>query len=413
MSTNSLIGKSYTNDMLNKYSTLVYRLALVITKSKVSANDVVNNVFLEYVNHSKGFLSDYHLELWFIKTTIEFSKRFFCRNVVKLINFTDKISFESQEQELLYNKVLSISEKNRIAFHLYYCEDMSIEEISKLLKCNKVDIKRKICCSRNKISKVLGTSYNHEILNIEYKKANARIVLPLECIYKLSRNMLGYKELNKGDSTMKKYKKIAIAVIILLSIGTLTISRNFVYGGYDKDINNELKITEYDKSINLSKGDFNYKNLAYAKESSSEGADEENGVEEWSESRYIDYLGSDPRPAYIPEGFKEMTSNNQIEIISEDQTLECDNFNFYYLGENNNYISIDVSKGQLPVYSSSYKENSSSISIVDDEISYSEDIDTKDEHFKEFMHNNIGYSITAKGVSEEDFIKMISSIIQK
>ena len=108
-----------------------------------------------------------------------------------------------------------------------------------------------------------------------------------------------------------------------------------------------------------------------------------------------------------------MTSNNQIEIISEDQTLECDNFNFYYLGENNNYISIDVSKGQLPVYSSSYKENSSSISIVDDEISYSEDIDTKDEHFKEFMHNNIGYSITAKGVSEEDFIKMISSIIQK
>ena len=28
-------------------------------------------------------------------------------------------------------------------------------------------------------------------------------------------------------------------------------------------------------------------------------------------------------------------------------------------------------------------------------------------------HNDIGYSITAKGVSEEDFIKMISSIIQK
>ena len=27
------------------------------------------------------------------------------------------------------NKVLSISEKNRIVFHLYYCEDMSIEEI--------------------------------------------------------------------------------------------------------------------------------------------------------------------------------------------------------------------------------------------------------------------------------------------
>lgn len=413
MSTNSLIGKSYINDILSKHSTLVYRLALVITKSKVSANEVVENVFLEYVNHPKGFISDYHLELWFIKTTIEFSKKFFRRNLVKFTNFTDKISFENSKQEILYNKVLSISEKNRIVFHLYYCEDMSIEEISKFFNCNKADIKRKICISRNRIGKMMENEYDHKKLKKEYKKANARIVLPLEYLYKLSRNMMGYKEFNEGAQSIKKYRKIAIAAILFLSIGILSISTNFVYGDYDKDTNNGLKITEYDKSINLSKGDFNYKNLAYAKESSSEGADEDNGVEEWSETKYIDYLGLDPRPTYIPENFKEMTSNNQIEVMSEDRTLECDNFNFYYVGEDNSYISIDVSKGQLPVYSSSYKENSSSISIVDDEISYSEDLDTKDEHFKEFMHNNIGYSITAKGVSEEDFIKMISSIIQK
>lgn len=412
MSTNSLIGKSYINDILSKHSTLVYRLALVITKSKVSANEVVENVFLKYVEHSKGFISDYHLELWFIKTTIELSKKFFRRNLVKLTNFTDKISFENSEQEILYNKVLSISKKNRIVFYLYYCEDMPIEEIVKLFNCNKADIKREICSSRNRINKMLENEYDYEKLKREYKKANARIVLPLEYIYKLSRNMMDYKEESKGEQAMKKYRKIAIAAILFLSIGILTISTNFVYGGYDKDTNNGLKITEYDKSINLSKGDFNYKNLAYAKESSSKGADEGNGVEEWSETKYIDYLGLDPRPTYLPENFREMTSN-QIEIISDDETLESDNFNFYYVGENNSYISIDVSKGQLPVYSSSYKENSSSISIVDDEISYSEDLDTKDEHFKEFMHNDIGYSITAKGVSEEDFIKMISSIIEK
>ena len=413
MSTNSLIGKSYINDILSKHSTIVYRLALVITKNKVSANEVVENVFLEYVKNSKGFISDYHLELWFIKTTIEFSNKVFCRNLAKFAKFTDKISFENSDQEILYNKVLSMSKKNRIVFHLYYCEDMSIEEISKLFNYNKADVKRLICSSRNRMGKILKNEYNHEKLKKEYKKANSRIVLSLEYIYKLSRDMMGHKEDSKGELAMKKYKKIAVAAILFISIGILTISTNIVYGDYDKDLKDGLKITEYDKSINLSKGDFNYKNLAYAKEGSSEGADGEDGVEEWSETKYIDYLGLDPRPTYLPENFKEVTSSNQTEIVAEDQTLECDNFNFYYVGENNSYISIDVSKGQLPIYSSSYKENSSSISIVDDEISCSEDLDTKDEHLKEFMHNDIGYSITAKGVSEEDFIKMISSIIQK
>ena len=71
MGTNSLIGKSYINNILSKYSTLVYRLALVITKSKGSANEVTEKVFLEYVDSSKNFISDYHLEVWFIKTTIK------------------------------------------------------------------------------------------------------------------------------------------------------------------------------------------------------------------------------------------------------------------------------------------------------------------------------------------------------
>ena len=46
MGTNSLIGKSYINNILSKYSTLVYRLALVITKSKGSANEITEKVII-------------------------------------------------------------------------------------------------------------------------------------------------------------------------------------------------------------------------------------------------------------------------------------------------------------------------------------------------------------------------------
>lgn len=413
MGTNSLIGKSYINNILSKYSTLVYRLALVITKSKGSANEVTEKVFLEYVDSSKNFISDYHLEVWFIKTTIKISNNIIYGNLSKIINLESKVSFENKSQEILYNKVLHISKKNRIIIHLYYCEDISLEKIASVFNCSTVDIKRLICSSRNRIIKLLNNEYDSNKLKREYKRANARIVLSLEFIYKLSRKMMEYKVKSKGELAMKMYKKIAVASIMFLSVGILTVSTNIVYGNHDKDLKNGLKITEYDKSINLSKGDFNYKNVAYAKEGSSEGADKDDVVEKWSETKYIDYLGLDPRPTYLPDNFKEITSNNQSEKVAKDKTLESDNFNFYYVGENNSYISIDVSKGQLPVYSSSYKENSSSISIIDDEVSYSEDEDTQDEHFKEFMHKDIGYSITAKGVSEEDFIKMISSIIEK
>ena len=38
------------------------------------------------------------------------------------------------------------------------------------------------------------------------EKANASIVLPLEYLYKLSRNMMGYKECNEGAQSIKKYR---------------------------------------------------------------------------------------------------------------------------------------------------------------------------------------------------------------
>ena len=63
----------------------------------------------------------------------------------------------------------------------------------------------------------------------------------IEFIYKLSRKMMEYKGKSKGELAMKMYKKIAVASIMFLSVGILTVSTNIVYGNHDKDLKNDYK----------------------------------------------------------------------------------------------------------------------------------------------------------------------------
>ena len=61
-------------EMLDKYSDMVYRIALTRCKNKESAEDVYQTVFLKYSEKMPNFESEEHSKAWFIRVTTNLSK---------------------------------------------------------------------------------------------------------------------------------------------------------------------------------------------------------------------------------------------------------------------------------------------------------------------------------------------------
>ena len=138
---------------------------------------------------------------------------------------------------------------------------------------------------------------------------------------------------------------------------------------------------------------------------------------------YISYLGYDPRPTWLPEDMKELERLVQLWYYENDDILDSSCRFYYsdYFGDSKaKRIDIDVDKGKLP---------NTDISILGEEkTSYINNIEiimghmvmdkiydaNNDLYYAEFIYNGIGYRITAEnGVTQEEFIKVLKSIIRK
>ena len=93
----------YLEKMIEKYSNMIYRLALVRTRTKENAEDVYKEVFLRLSKKMPEFESEEHEKAWLIRATINCSKNLlnskFLKNTEEL---KEEISFETKENK--YNK---------------------------------------------------------------------------------------------------------------------------------------------------------------------------------------------------------------------------------------------------------------------------------------------------------------------
>ena len=138
---------------------------------------------------------------------------------------------------------------------------------------------------------------------------------------------------------------------------------------------------------------------------------------------YISYLGSDPRPTWLPEGMAESKKSVQLWYYENGEILDS-SWAFHYSSDLENslakQIDIDIDKGKLPrtdidilgEEKVSYINNTEIITghmIMDNSHEANNDF-----YYAEFTYNGIAYRITAeRGMTQEEFIKVLQSIIKK
>ena len=143
---------------IEKYSNMVYRLAMARTRNIETSEDVYQEVFLRLAKKMPDFESEEHKKAWLIRVTINCTKSFlnsaFMRHRAEL---DENIKFETPERHELYYAVLELPINDRTLIHLYYYENYSIKEISQILHTNENTIKSRLARAREKLKeKVKG-----------------------------------------------------------------------------------------------------------------------------------------------------------------------------------------------------------------------------------------------------------------
>lgn len=142
----------YLEKMIDKYSNMIYRLALIRTKTKENSEDVYQEVFLRLSKKMPSFKSEEHEKAWLIRVTINCSKNLlnskFIRNREEL---KEDIIFETEEKHNIYYAVQKLPLKYKTIIHLYYYEDYNINEISKILNMKENTVKSQLARARKKL----------------------------------------------------------------------------------------------------------------------------------------------------------------------------------------------------------------------------------------------------------------------
>ena len=145
----SLCKDDCTEKIIKYYSSMVYRLAFARTGSRYDADDILQEVFLRYVKKQPVFSEEEHRKAWLIRVTINCSKSLW--NSLwrrKIEPLEDNIVFETKEDIDLYQELQKLPPKYREVIHLFYYEDMSLEEISQVLNRKNSTIRTQLTRAR-------------------------------------------------------------------------------------------------------------------------------------------------------------------------------------------------------------------------------------------------------------------------
>ncbi len=150
--------------LFHTYGDMIYRLALVRTRSVADAEDVVQEVFLRCLKSQPDFLSEEHQKAWLIKVALNCSKSLlgsaFRRHSVPEDAAGQLVSEDETADSTVYDAVMRLPEKYRTAIHLYYYEDYAVKEIAQVMRASESTVKSWLHRARGMLKEELGGEFD-------------------------------------------------------------------------------------------------------------------------------------------------------------------------------------------------------------------------------------------------------------
>jgi RNA polymerase sigma-70 factor (ECF subfamily) len=153
----------YVKEILEKYSDMVYRIALTRCGTIENAEDIYQEVFIKFSEKMPNLKSEEHEKAWFIRVTINMSKNLKKSAwSKKIVNLDENIMFETKEEENVFSAVCSLPQNYKTVIYLMYYEGYKVNEIAKLMKKREGTIKTWLFRAREMLRKELGGGFENE-----------------------------------------------------------------------------------------------------------------------------------------------------------------------------------------------------------------------------------------------------------
>ena len=142
----------------------VYRLCFSYLKNAADSEDAVQSIFTKLLNMDKYFHTPEHEKAWLIVMS-----RNHCMNVLRHWWRKSRVELDSlpeipywdnyNEAGEVFTALLNLREKYKTALYLYYFEDYSVREISKILHIKESTIQTRLAKGREILKLELGGKY--------------------------------------------------------------------------------------------------------------------------------------------------------------------------------------------------------------------------------------------------------------
>lgn len=150
-------------DTIEKYSDLVYKIAVTRTGDIDNAEDIFQEVFIKYSQKLPQFENEEHKKAWLIRVTINLSKNLHNQAYNrKTIPLDESIKFETQEEENIFSIVNQLPQNYKTVIYLFYYEGYKVKEISQIMKKREGTIKTWLSRARENLKQKIKGGFEDE-----------------------------------------------------------------------------------------------------------------------------------------------------------------------------------------------------------------------------------------------------------
>lgn len=163
--------KEAFGQLYNAYKTIVYKTACLISGNTADGEDIMQETFIKAYTHCRDLRTDKTFKYWLFKilnrTAWEMLKKSKREqpdeNAEKLADTQSTPIIENQliqkeQSSDIFQAVMQLSYKHRMAVILYYYNEMSTKQIAQTLECSEGTVKSRLHTARAALKKLLNNS---------------------------------------------------------------------------------------------------------------------------------------------------------------------------------------------------------------------------------------------------------------
>ena len=160
---------------MDEYTDYLFRIAYYYVQDTYRAEDIVQEVFIKF--YAANYKEQGELKAYLARMTANVCKDYLKSWAYRKLKWSDTFLatervvhkdrlIEAEELNELDRAILALPLKKREAIVYYYLENMSVKEISELLRCAESTVKSRIQSGRHELKQILNDE-QWEVLSFE------------------------------------------------------------------------------------------------------------------------------------------------------------------------------------------------------------------------------------------------------